>query len=199
MKIKHLPLIMFFTSLSFAANANKLEEQDQTYLVKGVDKTVCQDYFYYTERHGTSRLNGLVLSNEEEYDRLLFKDLVFTKHFNLAVYLNNKKSIRMIDLEDKDNVITFYSKPYNDRRLKRGGKKFILTFKGNNPEEYTLQIFESSGLSKKDGELFKRQLPLALNGKEKIFSLTYKINDDYENNRSRYVSLDCETLLEKEK
>lgn len=194
MKIKNLSLIMFFASLSFTvnANANKLEEQDQTYVVKGVDQVKCQDYLYYANKHGTSRLNGLVLSNDEDYDRIIIKDLVFTKYFNLSVYLNNKKSVRMIDLEDKNNVITFYDKPYIDRKLKRGGKKYILTFKGDNPEEYTLEIFKSSGLNIKKGEFFEKQVFLAVKDGKEISKITYKVNTDYENSKSRYVSNECE-------
>ncbi|MEZ8290949.1 hypothetical protein [Vibrio sp. 10N.237.312.B06] len=198
MKIKYSSLIYSVIFFSCFANGNKLEEQDLSYLVKGADQTICKDYFYYAEKHGTSRLNGLVLSSEKDYDRVLFEDIIFTKYFNLAMYLNNKKAIRMIDLQEKDTTITFYEKPYNKKKLKRGGKKFVLTFERDIPDEYTLEIFESSGLSLKDGEFFKRKVPLALSGKEKIFNLTYKVNEDFENNRSRYVSSACEENLKQE-
>ncbi|WP_114764312.1 hypothetical protein [Vibrio rhodolitus] len=118
----------------------------------------CDDLAKYSEKLGTSPLNGLVLETEDPKGML--KHITFAPYHNLSLEVRSQGqlvgTIQMVDTSVEDNVTRFHERVHRAHRDARGGQMFEFTQISDDRFEFRLYGEEYDEVTK----TFKFTLPL---------------------------------------
>lgn len=118
----------------------------------------CDDMAKYSEKLGTSPLNGLVLEAEDQ--RGMLKHITFAPYHNLSLEVRSQGQvvaiIQMIDASHEDNVTRFHERVHRAHRDARGGQMFEFTQISDDRFEFRLYGEEYDEVTNK----FKFTMPM---------------------------------------